>query len=105
MKTRDLYKEYLRTNVVEMTEWTPSTDMSRVSVSDINYKNGSPQKGDMIARNPKRHGDKWLVAKAYFSVSFQLKDDFESRGCEKNGTREDIGYARIFKSIKKKENK
>lgn len=44
----------------------------KVSISDEDLKNGSPLKGDMIARNPKNHLDQWLVAEQYF------KDNFES---------------------------
>ena len=32
---------------------------------------GSPKVGDMIARNPKDYGDKWLLAKQYFDDNFE----------------------------------
>ena len=68
------YEEYLRTNIAEMAAWTSKTDMNGISVSDEDYKNGSPQTGDMIARNPDNYDDKWLVAKAYFETNFVKKD-------------------------------
>ena len=34
----------------------------KVSISEADLNNGSPKIGDMIARNPKNHNDKWLVA-------------------------------------------
>lgn len=41
------------------------------SISDVDLKNGSPKKGDMIARNPKNRADKWLVSKEYFEENFK----------------------------------
>lgn len=43
-----------------------------ISVSDADKENGSPKVGDMIARNPKNHNDKWLVAKKYFKDNLEL---------------------------------
>ena len=43
----------------------------RISVSDEDEANGSPKMGDMVARNPKNHNDKWLVAKEYFNDNFE----------------------------------
>ena len=37
----------------------------KVSISEVDKQNGSPKIGDMIARNPKNHNDKWLVAEQY----------------------------------------
>lgn len=34
-------------------------------------KNGSPQKGDMIARDPTNYNDRWLIAQAYFEASYE----------------------------------
>ena len=42
-----------------------------VSISEQDELNGSPQKGDMIARNPKNHLDQWLVAEKYFEDNFE----------------------------------
>lgn len=46
-----------------------------VSISEQDELNGSPQKGDMIARNPKNHLDQWLVAKEYFESNFEEIDN------------------------------
>lgn len=54
-----------------MTDWTPDFDMKNVSVSVVDKQNGSPKSGDKIARNPKNHEDKWLVAAAYFTDNFE----------------------------------
>lgn len=42
-----------------------------VSISPEDTAAGSPRVGDMIARNPSNHADKWLVAKAYFRENFE----------------------------------
>jgi hypothetical protein len=42
-----------------------------VSISDFDKANGSPKPGDMIARNPERHDDQWLVAAKYFRDNFE----------------------------------
>lgn len=46
----------------------------RVSISDVDLKNGSPKLGDWIARNPKDHNDQWLVAEQYFKDNFKKID-------------------------------
>lgn len=64
------FKQYRRKQVAELRPWHPGDDMTRVSVSATDRDNGSPKQGDMIARNPKNHEDKWLVAAAYFAENF-----------------------------------
>ena len=66
-----VFKQYRRTQIAEMCVWTSDFDMSRVSVSEVDRKAGSPKSGDMIARNPKNHDDQWLVAAQYFSDNFE----------------------------------
>jgi hypothetical protein len=66
-----MFKMYRRKCIAELCSWTPDFDMSGVSVSDVDEQNGSPKDGDMIARNPLNHNDKWLVAKLYFENNFE----------------------------------
>jgi hypothetical protein len=61
------FKRYRRSAVSEMAPWTPDTDMTDVSVSKVDRDAGSPREGDMIARNPENHADRWLVTAAYFA--------------------------------------
>lgn len=68
--TRPLWKQYRRTQIAEMADWTPDFDMTRVSVSAPDTEAGSPKDGDKIARNPANHDDQWLVAAAYFAANF-----------------------------------
>lgn len=77
------FKQYRRTQIAELREYEPGEMLSdRVSVSLADFKNGSPQAGDMIARNPKNHEDQWLVAADYFGDNFEevseasVLDDF-----------------------------
>jgi hypothetical protein len=77
------FKKYRRIQIAEMrpvtdeeiklgrliVTYTPSR--KAISVSQTDLENGSPKKGDMIARNPKNHEDQWLVAKQYFEDNFE----------------------------------
>jgi hypothetical protein len=47
--------------------------LESVSVSPEDAAAGSPMVGDMIARNPSNHADKWLIAKAYFYENFETE--------------------------------
>ena len=75
------YKEYIRTNIAEMRDVTSleveeglkAMQDKSISVSQADIDNGSPVLGDKIARNPKNHNDKWLVAKKYCEDNFKLK--------------------------------
>lgn len=67
-----MYLKYRRTNIAEMTPYIEGTILSGyVSISTEDRKNGSPKLGDMIARNPNNHDDKWLVAEQYFKDNFE----------------------------------
>lgn len=66
-----MYKRYRRTQIAEMTPWIRSLDMEHVSISKPDLDNGSPKTGDMIARNPKNHADRWLVTGQYFADNFE----------------------------------
>ena len=64
------YKQYRRTAIAEMADWHEGFDMTGVSISEVDKVSGSPKLGDRIARNPKNHADRWLVAEAYFRDNF-----------------------------------
>jgi hypothetical protein len=65
------YKHYRRKQVAEMRPYQVGDDLNGVSISNIDRNAGSPKPGDMIARNPKNHTDKWLVAAKYFADNFE----------------------------------
>lgn len=65
-----VFKKYRRKQIAEMADWEPGYDMTGVSISEPDKAAGSPKAGDKIARNPKNHDDKWLVAAAYFVDNF-----------------------------------
>lgn len=69
--TMTTFHEYRRKQISELRSYTPGEDMSRISVSEVDAKNGSPRAGDMIARNPVNHNDQRLVAKKYFEDNFE----------------------------------
>ena len=80
MELRDLkYKKYRRTNIAEMIPYGSTLSWGEsISISEVDLKNGSPKKGDMIARNPKNHEDKWLVAEKYFKDNFEDTEGIRS---------------------------
>lgn len=71
MTADDCYKPYRRTQIAEMRRWVPGTKMDGISIADVDRAAGSPKDGDMIARNPANHADKWLVAAAYAEANFE----------------------------------
>jgi hypothetical protein len=70
----EYFEQYRRSQVAEMADWTPEFDMTNVSISPADRAGGSPKPGDKIARNPKNHDDRWLVAAAYFADNFEPID-------------------------------
>ncbi len=67
----DGFQKYRRTQIAEMRPYVEGEDVTGVSISEVDRKHGSPRKGDMIARNPANHGDRWLVSEAYFRANFE----------------------------------
>lgn len=66
------FEQYRRKQIAELRPYQPGENLpSEVSISEADKKAGSPKKGDMIARNPKDHDDKWLVAAQYFQDNFE----------------------------------
>ena len=65
------YKKYRRKQIAEMRPYKDSDDLNGVSISNVDHNAGSPKLGDMVARNPKNHADKWLVAAKYFADNFE----------------------------------
>ncbi len=65
------WKQYKRKGLSEMRPYIQGEDVSHVSISSPDKMAGSPKEGDMIARNPKDHGDQWLVAKKYFEDNLE----------------------------------
>ena len=65
------FKQYRRAQIAELRPYALGEDMSRISVSEADKDAGSPKVGDMIARNPKNHDDRWLVAQKYFDDNFE----------------------------------
>jgi len=68
------WKKYRRPGLTEMRPWVPADRLGSFSLSAADAENGSPKAGDMIARNPQNHADRWLVAAAYFFANFAAVD-------------------------------
>ncbi len=68
---KNSFKQYRRVSIAEM---RPATEADRgdetISISQPDIAMGSPRTGDMIARNPENHDDRWLVAAEYFTANF-----------------------------------
>jgi hypothetical protein len=69
--TDQIFTKYRRKQIAELRPYEPGEDMAGVSISAPDKEAGSPKIGDMIARNPKNHADKWLVAAQYFADNFE----------------------------------
>lgn len=83
------FKKFKRSAVAEMRPVTDEdiqyfysqdqtlfVDGNKVSISNNDLVAGSPVLGDMIARNPADHTDKWLVAAEYFSNNFEEMPEY-----------------------------
>lgn len=64
------YQQYRRIQIAELRPYIPGEPMDGISISAPDKENGSPKVGDMIARNPANHDDKWVVAEKYFNDNF-----------------------------------
>jgi hypothetical protein len=65
------FKQYRRKQIAELRPYVPGEALDGVSISQVDRDTGSPKVGDMIARNPKNHGDQWLVSAQYFADNFE----------------------------------
>ena len=75
------WTQYKRKGLSEMRPFIVGETLTLVSISDADRENGSPKKGDMIARNPKNYDDQWLVAAKYLEDNLELADksDYASK--------------------------
>ncbi len=65
------YQLFRKKGLTEMRRWDAGLDMAGVSISEADRDNGSPKEGDMVARNPIDHTDRWLVAEAFFNKNYE----------------------------------
>lgn len=66
-----MFRKYKKIAFGELRPYVEGEDMTGISVADVDVKNGSPQLGDYIARNPSNHDDQWLVSAEYFAANFR----------------------------------
>lgn len=74
------FARYRRSQIAELRPYVEGETLSGVSISTPDMEAGSPKAGDMIARNPKNHADKWLVAAQYFADNFESAQPGEPPG-------------------------
>jgi hypothetical protein len=65
------YKQYRRKKITELRPYEPGEVLDGVAINVVDQNNGSPKAGDMIARNPINHSEKWLVSKKAFEDNFE----------------------------------
>lgn len=103
------FKEFKRVNMSEMRPFIENEDLTGVSISPEDEKAGSPKVGDMIARNPLNHKDKWLVSDEYFCANFALVE-YEEKSLQNttaDGAKKNVkdiqfwGYGDMFRLISK----
>jgi hypothetical protein len=68
----DTWVQFRKKQLAEMRPYQEGERLpDGVSISEVDRKNGSPQVGDFIARNPSNHTDQWLVAGEYVAANFE----------------------------------
>jgi hypothetical protein len=65
-----MIKNYRKTAVQPMRPYEPGEDLTGISVSEED----TPEKGGMIAVNPKNPNDQWYVAKDFFESNYELAE-------------------------------
>ena len=66
------FKKYRKKGITEIRRYVERENTHITSISPQDLKDGSPKKGDMIARDPENHDDQWLIAKAYFKDNYEV---------------------------------
>lgn len=67
-----MFKKYRRLQKLsELRPYIVGEVLDRISISLPDIVAGSPKEGDMIARNPDNHADKWLMSAVYFATNFE----------------------------------
>jgi hypothetical protein len=66
-----MFKKYRKNTITEIRPYVYGEPMEKIPVNDIDRKNGSPQVGDMVARDPNNLKDQWLISEAYFRANFE----------------------------------
>lgn len=65
------FRKYKKIAFGELRPYVEGEDLTGINIAYIDRRNGSPQLGDYIARNPNNHDDQWLVSAEYFAANFR----------------------------------
>jgi len=85
------FKKYTRVSTYELRPYIVGESIKEVAIADQDIINSSPKKGDMIARDPKNHKDKWLLSEEYIKehltrIHFQIGDVYTMHGVDREVT-------------------
>lgn len=64
------FKQYRKKQIAEMRPYVEGEDMTGITITEEDARTGSPKEGDMIARNPANHKDRWLVSGTFFNTNY-----------------------------------
>ena len=70
------YQNHKKKGTTLIRYYVPGEDLTGVSISDADKKQGCPKKGDMIARG-KNPEDKWLINEVYYNDNYELDVTFD----------------------------
>jgi len=66
-----MFKKFRKAGVTELRPYVYGEPMNGIVISELDKKNGSPQVGDMIARDPANPRDQWLICESYFRANYE----------------------------------
>ena len=69
--TEEDIKEFEETGFIRVKDEETFGAEINVFISDADIKKGSPKLGDVIAIDPNKRIDQWLIAKEYFENNFE----------------------------------
>jgi hypothetical protein len=66
-----MFKKYRKSAITEIRPYVYGEPMDGIPINDLDKKNGSPQMGDMIARDATNPKDQWLISETYFRANYE----------------------------------
>ena len=65
------FTQFRRTAIIEFRRYEPGENMLGIRISAADQASGCPKNGDMIARDPSNHKNKWLVSAEDFTSCYE----------------------------------
>lgn len=60
-----MFQQFFARSIVELRPWNPGEEMENIFVAPDHARSGSPEPGDLVARNPDEPAKQWLVPGAF----------------------------------------